>query len=62
VGTRTTNAAQSYDGYWRVGGDRLNGWPSRPSSDYLNGTVDEVAVYPVALTVTQVANHFNADR
>jgi hypothetical protein len=61
AGTRSTNFAETYNGYWRVGGDNLGGWPSRPTSDYLSGTVDEAAVYPVALTATQVANHFNAN-
>ncbi|MWA04176.1 PKD domain-containing protein [Actinomadura sp. LD22] len=50
-------SAQSYAGYWRIGGDNLSGWPDRPSSDYLNGTIDEAAVYPRALTAGQVALH-----
>jgi PKD repeat protein len=45
-------------GYWRVGGDNLNGWPSTPTSNYLNGSIDDVAVYPSALTTTQVRDHF----
>ncbi|MFN8022927.1 MAG: PKD domain-containing protein [Acidimicrobiales bacterium] len=52
--------AQNFEGFWRVGGDGLSGWASRPSSDYLNGTVDEVAIYPRALTAAQVAQHFAA--
>ncbi|MBO2460090.1 PKD domain-containing protein [Actinomadura sp. LCR2-06] len=40
-----------------MGGDNLSGWPNRPSSDYLNGTIDEAAVYPRALTADQVARH-----
>ncbi|MBD2892814.1 hypothetical protein amrb99_17320 [Actinomadura sp. RB99] len=50
-------SAQSYAGYWRIGGDNLSGWPNRPSSDYLNGTIDEPAVYPRALTADQVSRH-----
>ncbi|GAA3945138.1 hypothetical protein GCM10023085_29080 [Actinomadura viridis] len=53
----TVKSAQSYAGYWRVGGDNLNGWPSRPSSDHLNGTLDEVAVYPRALSAAEVTEH-----
>ncbi|MCW2915157.1 MAG: Conserved secreted protein of unknown function, putative domain [Actinomycetia bacterium] len=53
-----TTSAQSYSGYWRVGGDNLNGWPSQPSSNNLNGAIDEVAVYPKALTATQIAKHY----
>src|SRR5690606_34624558 len=42
--------AQSYNGYWRVGGDNLGGWPDGPRSFEFNGSVDEFAVYPSALT------------
>ena len=45
-------------GVWRVGGDNLNGWPNRPLGDYFTGTIDEVAVYPRALTAAQVAQRF----
>ncbi|MGV8858333.1 PKD domain-containing protein [Rhodoglobus sp.] len=44
---------QNYWGYWRIGGDR-----SWSGSDYFNGAIDEVAVYPKPLTATQVQNHF----
>jgi hypothetical protein len=54
----TTKGGQSFSGYWRVGGDNLSGWPSAPSSLYLNGTLDDVAVYPKALTAAQVSNHY----
>ena len=30
------------------------------SDGYFNGAVDEVAVYPTALTASQVLNHYNA--
>ena len=34
VGSRAdVTFAQTYAGYWRVGGDNLNGWPSGPSSN-----------------------------
>ncbi|MEO6530185.1 MAG: LamG-like jellyroll fold domain-containing protein, partial [Specibacter sp.] len=49
--------AQSYYGYWRVGGDNLTNWPSRPSSDYFNGSLDNFAVYNTALTASQVSSH-----
>ncbi|MFC9976912.1 LamG-like jellyroll fold domain-containing protein [Spirillospora sp. NPDC127200] len=48
---------QAYAGFWRVGGDNLGGWPDRPAGDHLNGTLDEVAVYPKALSGTEVARH-----
>ena len=52
-------AATEYNAFWRVGGDTLSGWPSRPTSDYFAGTIDEVAVYPFALTAGQVSKHWS---
>ena len=61
VGARTdVTAGQAYTGYWRVGGDNLNGWPSQPSSNYLAGLIDEVAIYPTVLGSNQVNNHYVA--
>ncbi len=54
----TTN--QNYSGYWRVGGDNINGWPNVPSSKYFNGSIDEVAVYTSALSASDVAAHYSA--
>jgi concanavalin A-like lectin/glucanase superfamily protein len=62
IGTNPTALASFYNGYWRVGGDNLNGWPSRPTSSYFNGVIDEVAVYDYALTVTQAADRFALPR
>ena len=50
IGTNTTSSAQTYSGYWRVGGDNLNGWnldpwgsnsqgTTQPHSYYFNGTI-----------------------
>ena len=47
-----------YEGYWRVGGDSLAGWPNRPSSDYFDGTIDEPAVYPRALTSDEISQRY----
>jgi Concanavalin A-like lectin/glucanases superfamily len=58
VGTNPNNVAQGYDGYWKVGGDNLNGWPSQPASSSFAGTIDEVAIYPTALTPATVAAHY----
>ncbi|UDY35193.1 PKD domain-containing protein [Dermatobacter hominis] len=52
--------AQSYHGYWRIGGDRTASWPSAPTREAITATLDEVAVYPRALTAAQVATHFDA--
>ena len=59
VGSRgDTTSGQPYSGYWRVGGDSLTGWPSAPTSAYLAGTIDDVAIYPTVLSSTQVDSHF----
>ncbi|MGC4942197.1 LamG-like jellyroll fold domain-containing protein [Kribbella sp. DT2] len=59
-GTQTVANAEPYTGYWRIGADNLNAWPNQPSNAGINGTVDEVAVYPTALTGDQVQTHFDA--
>ncbi|MFU8946728.1 LamG-like jellyroll fold domain-containing protein [Mycetocola zhadangensis] len=58
VGQNSQTTAQSYWGVWRVGGDNLNGWPNRPSTDFFGGQIDETAIYNTALTNQQVLNHY----
>lgn len=60
VGKNGTTSAQAYRGSWRVGGDNLNGWPNRPSSDFFAGQIDETAIYPSALNPLQVSEHYAA--
>ncbi|HPU13002.1 MAG TPA: PKD domain-containing protein [Aeromicrobium sp.] len=47
--------AQQYWGYWRVGGDRA--WSG---NKYFNGVIDDVAIYPKALTANEVDRHWTA--
>ncbi|MGY3126529.1 PKD repeat protein [Agrococcus sp. UYP33] len=54
----SVTGAQDYSGYWRIGGDNLNGWSAQPSSASFRGAIDEVAVYGSALTSGQVAAHY----
>ncbi|HZC69906.1 MAG TPA: PKD domain-containing protein [Jatrophihabitans sp.] len=56
--TNPTTSAQSYDGYWRIGGDNLNTWSA--DGAYFNGVIDEPAVYLDELTADQVRSHFLA--
>jgi PKD repeat protein len=57
VGTRADVVrANPNTGYWRVGGDRS--WAT--GLDWFAGRIDEVAVYPTALTAAQVAAHTEA--
>ncbi len=60
VGSNGQGSTSVYSGYWRIGGDSLAGVASRPSSDYYAGQVDEVAVYPSALSAASVAAHYAA--
>lgn len=57
----TVKNAEPYTGYWHIGAGLLAGlWPSQPSSNYFNGTLDEVAIYTTALDADQVAAHYRA--
>ncbi|MFC5433798.1 CBM96 family carbohydrate-binding protein [Microbacterium suwonense] len=60
VASNGVTAAQDYWGVWRVGGDQLNSWPSRPSSNFFSGLIDEIAVYPTALGSFDVARLYQA--
>lgn len=53
-----TTTAQAYSGYWRIGGDNLNGWPNQPSSEDFAGAIGDVAIYPTALGLSTVQSHF----
>ena len=46
-------------GFWRICGDNVSGWPGASSALFL-GSVDEVSVYPTALPADQVQAHFAA--
>ncbi|WP_417234435.1 LamG-like jellyroll fold domain-containing protein [Arthrobacter sp.] len=55
VASNPQTGAQSYNGQWRVGGDRVWGGAS---NDFLTGLhVDEAAVYSEALSAQEVASH-----
>jgi PKD repeat protein len=48
-----TSVAQPYNGYWRIGGD--SPWTG---AAYFQGSIDDVSIYPTALSLTQVRQHF----
>jgi galactose oxidase len=56
----TTTTAQSYLGYWRVGGDSLPGWSNSPTSGFFAGSVSDAAFYNTELTAAQVLTHYQA--
>ena len=61
VASRTdTTEGEAYLGYWRLGGDNLGGWPSAPSSRNFVGSVDEVAIYPTALSAAAILAQYQA--
>ena len=49
-----------YWGYWRIGNDSLNSWPSDPISDNFNGSIDEVAIYKRDLAPAEISLHYAA--
>lgn len=53
-----TTSGQQFSGFWRIGGDNLGSWTNAPSSAYLNGVIDEVAVYPKVLDRAIVREHY----
>lgn len=59
-GRTDTTSGQAYTGYWRVGGDNLGGWPDTGSSNYLNGSISDIAVYDKVLTRNQINSHWVA--
>jgi PKD repeat protein len=60
VGNRTdVTSGQSFNGYWRIGADNLSSWPNRPQgSDRFSGSIDDVAIYPTALSTATVLDHY----
>ncbi len=55
VGSNTAvTSGEKYTGYWRVGGD----WTWSSSSQYLDGVIDEAAVYSRALSASEVSGLF----
>jgi PKD repeat protein len=49
-----------YWGWWRIGGDNLSSWPSRPTNNYFTGSLDEVAIYHRGLDAGEVQAHYAA--
>lgn len=62
AGRTDVTSGQYYSGYWRVGGDNLSGWTNRPSSDYFAGAIDDVAIYPTALSAADLQQHYAVGR
>ena len=50
-------SGRAYGGFWRIGADLLPG-TTATTSKYLSGSIDDVAVYPTALSLAQVKDHY----
>ncbi|MDP9026082.1 MAG: signal peptidase I [Actinomycetota bacterium] len=50
---------ENYNGWWRLGYDNLNAWPSQ-GAVYFSGQMRFAAAYAVVLSATQVQNHWAA--
>lgn len=60
VNADAAGAPSTINGYWRVNGENTPGWFSSPdpNRNYLNATIDDVAVSPTALSSAQVLKHY----
>jgi type II secretory pathway pseudopilin PulG len=60
IGTNPANVPYPQAGYWRIGGDSLDGstWPGPYSSTYFQGTLDDASIYAKALTAAQVQQQY----
>src|SRR4051794_1908034 len=55
VATNSNGTAENSTGYWRVGGDNV--WENA-TSQYLNGSLDEAAIFNKVLTPSQVGTEY----
>ncbi|WP_448626289.1 LamG-like jellyroll fold domain-containing protein [Geodermatophilus sp. URMC 64] len=63
IGTNTSPiSAENFTGYWRVGYDNLNAWPSPPTSNYFAGSVAHAAVFDRVLPADEVTGQYTAGR
>ncbi len=59
--TNTTRSAAAYNGFWHVGWDNeMVGWSDPPGNPYFTGTLADAAVFPSALTTSQVTSLYTA--
>ena len=62
VGSASAPGAEAVDGYWRIGYDNVNTWPSAPSSPYFSGSLAAVSIYSTVLSATQVSQAWQITR
>ncbi|GAA4359801.1 PKD domain-containing protein [Angustibacter luteus] len=54
----TVTSASVLTGYWRIG-DTLSGWTGAPTSSYLAGTIDDIAVFNRQVSAATVASEYH---
>jgi hypothetical protein len=60
VASNTTTGAQSYYGYWQLGGTTNAGWPNRATGGF-TGSISDAALYlTTELTALQVSTLYSA--
>ena len=50
----STTTTEATTGYWKIGFDNLNGWPSKPTSNYFAGSLDDAVIYDRVLTAPEI--------
>ncbi|MGP4110649.1 CBM96 family carbohydrate-binding protein [Streptomyces sp. 4N509B] len=58
--SRATSGRNLNGYYWHTGGDNLDRFPNRPSSDYFEGRLDETAIYGSQLSAARIDAHVDA--
>lgn len=56
VSTASLGAAETYNGYWSVGKALIAGWPYTANQSQFVGSLDEAAIWSVALTPSEVTS------
>jgi galactose oxidase len=59
VASGSETEAQSYLGYWQVGGPVKSGWPNGPSTAF-SGSISDAALYLTELTPAQILAQYEA--
>nr|WP_246306275.1 LamG domain-containing protein [Allobranchiibius huperziae] len=56
----TVTSGRSFNGYFRIGDNDLQGFPAAPTSNFLNASIYNAALFGSALTAAQVSAHYDA--
>ncbi len=59
-GSGTASPVSLPTAYWRAGAEQMSGWTGDPTSSWLVGDLDELAVYTTVLSPARVAAHHAA--